>query len=481
MDAQQPPICERSATRLAADIRAGTTTATEAVDAYLSRINEKNDTLNAYITVIEESAREAARAADAARTGENDSEATTAEIGPLHGVPVALKDLRAAKQGVRHTFGSKLFATHESEQTAAIVKRLEAAGAIVLGKTNVPEFGHKIVTQNELGRPTASPVDSSLNAGGSSGGSASAIGAGLAALATGSDAGGSIRIPATCCGVFGLKPSFGLVPVDLRPNAFGRSRHHTVLGPLSRTVEDAALMMDVIAGPHPADPTSVPVDIDFRGAVGQSIADVTVAYSPAFDVFPVDSAVERVVEDALTGFERAGAAVETVEIGHEQSLDELTDAVEVTFATAVHDGIAVRTEATGIDLLDHTDEITPSLRKLAELGEQFGTADVATTGLVRTRVFDAIQSVLSTHDVLVVPTLGRVGFGLDEDVSHRNWDAALTWPFNWTGHPAASVPAGTTEEGHPVGLQIVGRRYEDDTVLAASAAFEAERPWLSDN
>ncbi len=480
MDPQQPPLCERSATRLAADIRAGTTTATEAVEAYLTRIDEKNDTLCAYLTVIEESAREAARAADAARV-ETDSETNTTEIGPLHGVPVALKDLRAAKQDVRHTFGSKLFATHQSERTAVIVERLEAAGAIVLGKTNVPEFGHKIVTQNELGRSTASPVDPSLNAGGSSGGSAAAVGAGLAALATGSDAGGSIRIPATCCGIFGLKPSFGLVPVDSRPNAFGRTRHHTVLGPLSRTVEDAALMMAVIAGPHPADPTSVPVDIDFSGAVGQSIADLSVAYSPAFDVFPVDPAVESVVEDALSGFERAEAAVEEVEIGHNRSLEELTEAVEITFATAVRDGIAVRKKATGIDLLDHPDEITPSLRKLAELGEQFGTADVARTGLVRTQVFDAVQSVLSTHDVLVVPTLGQVGFGLDEDVSHRNWDAALTWPFNWTGHPAASVPAGTTDDGHPVGLQIVGRRYEDDTVLAASAAFEAERPWLSDN
>ncbi len=470
MDEQDPHIWELPATQLASEIQAGARRPTEVVDGYLNRIAAENDELNAYITVIEESAREAAREAETALDRGED-------VGPLHGVPVALKDLRAMKAGVRHTFGSRLFADFEAPRTSVVVDRLEAAGAIVLGKTNTPELGHKGLTQNELVGATASPVDRSLNAGGSSGGSAAAVGAGLAALATGSDAGGSIRIPAACCGVFGMKPSFGLVPIDSRPNAFGTKRHHTALGPLSRTVEDAALVLDVIAGPHPSDPGSVPVDIDFRDAVDRGIDEISIAYSSDLDVFAVDSAVQAVVEDALTGFEAAGATVEAVTVDHGRSMAELSEAVSATFTAAMADAATVLNETSGVDLTAHPDEVSDSLLSMIERGQAVESAGIARTGIVRTELFDAIQSIFGSYDLLVTPTLARPGFGLHEDLGVDEWGAVLTWPFNITGHPAASVPAGRTDAGAPVGLQVVGRRYADDTVLAASAGLEGQRPW----
>ncbi len=472
MDEQEPHLWELSATELASEIRTGAVRPTEAVDAYLDRIAAEDDSLNAYITVIEEPAREAAREAEAALKDDADK-----EIGPLHGVPIALKDLRAMKAGVRHTFGSRLFAEFEAPRTSIMVDRLEAAGAIVLGKTNTPELGHKGLTQNELVGATASPVDRSCNAGGSSGGSAAAVGAGLAALATGSDAGGSIRIPAACCGVFGMKPSFGLVPIDARPNAFGNKRHHTALGPLSRTVADAALMLDVMAGPHPSDPGSVPVDIDFRGAGDRGIEGVAIAYSPDLDVFEVDPAVQAVVEDALDRFAAAGATVDEVSVDHGCSMAELSEAVGAIFNTAMLGAVEVLAESTGVDLTAHPDDVSESLLAMVEAGREYETRDVELSGIVRSQLFDAIQSVLSTHEILVTPTLARSGFDLHEDLGHMEWNAAMTWPFNVTGHPAASVPVGQTDEGRPVGLQVVGRRYADDTVLAASAALESRRPW----
>ncbi|XVH33479.1 amidase (plasmid) [Haloferacaceae archaeon DSL9] len=479
MDVNARTITELSASVLAERIRDGDLTPTDAVDAYLQRIDERDDEINAYVTVTDGLARETAAALDE-RVSEAAGSSVEADLGRLCGVPVALKDLGDAKAGVRHTMGSTLLADagYESPRTSVVVERLEAAGAVILGKTNVPEFGHKGTTDNAVVGPTASPTDPSLNAGGSSGGSAAAVGAGMAALALGSDAGGSIRIPATACGVFGLKPSFGLVPGDSRPNAFRKKRHHTATGPLSRTVADAALAMAVIAGPHPSDPSSIPVDIDYVGAVGRDIGDLRVAYSPDLDVFPVDDDVSSVAEAAVSAFEDAGAAVESVELDHGLTMGELRDAVVTTFSTAMLGANVTIRESFGFDLRDHPETVTDSLLEMLELGEDRTVEDVAATGIVRTRVFDAVQAIFADYDALATPTLGVPGLGLRESLEPTEWEAALTWPFNWTGHPAASVPAGLTDAGRPVGLQLVGRRYEDDTVIAASAAFERERPWL---
>ncbi len=460
-----------STAKLARRIRERKLSPVETTETYLERIDERDEAINAYVTVTGDSAREAAAAAErSVEAGER--------LGPLHGVPVALKDLRDLVEGVRHTFGSKLVADagYTAERTSAVVSRLQEAGAVVLGKTNVPEFGHKGMTDNELVGATASPLAPEYNAGGSSGGSAAAVAAGMASAATGSDAGGSIRIPAAACGVFGHKPSYGLVPIDGRPNAFGLETHHSVMGPLARTVEDAALMLEVTAGQHPDAPASVPVEIDFRDAVDQPVEDLRVGYTPDLGVFPVEEDVRAVAREAVGALADAGAAVEEVTVDHGLSMDEMADAIETTFSTALVGTAETLKQSFGIDLRDYPDQVSDSLLELLAIGDERSVADVAGTGVLRTTLYDAVQASLAKYDLLATPTLATSGMGLHADTG-TDWELALTWPFNWTGHPASSVPAGLTDRGLPVGLQLVGHRYADDTVLAASAALERERPW----
>lgn len=458
-------------TELADSIRTGEITPTDAVEQYLDEIATRDEEINAYVTVTEELAREQAEKAE--QTLKNDE-----EVGPLHGVPIALKDLRDMKEGVEHSFGSALVGNlgFTAPRTTAAVERLEDAGAIILGKTNVPEFGHKGVTDNEYVGATASPLDTDANAGGSSGGSAAAVAAGMASVATGSDAGGSIRIPAAACGIFGHKPSFGLIPINSRPNAFGLKTHHSVQGPLARTVEDAATMLEVTAGYHPRDPSSVPVDIDFIGALEESVEDLTVGYSPDLDVFPVEDGVEATVSDALEDLEAAGATVEPVELDHGLALEELLDDITTTFSTNFVGLVEVLKAELGVDLREHEETISDSLLELIEIGDEKSVGDVAATGLTRTSLFDAVQDTFEEYDLLATPTVGTSRMALHTERG-LDWELALTWPFNWTGHPAASVPAGETDDGGIAAVQLVGLPYQDETVLTASAALERERPW----
>lgn len=490
MTPSAPEDAESPVAALAAAHRQGTRRPTATVETYLDRIAAQDDDLTAFVTVTEDLAREGARSA-AVTAGERASEETPAEAAtgsptrsPLHGVPVAVKDLSDHVAGVPTSFGCALFADYDPGRTAVAVQRLRDAGAVILGKTNTPEFGHAGVTDNEYVGPTANPFDRSRNAGGSSGGSAAAVAAGLAPAAIGSDAGGSVRIPAACCGVVGHKPSYGLVPMDPRPNAFGGHTHHVVRGPLTRTVGDAALLLAVLAGPHRADPESVPVDVDFRAGADAGAADGiegwSVAYSPALDAFAVDDAVATVVEDALAGFEAAGATVDEVTVDHGLSLGELADGVRKTFATDLEGVAETLREAEGLDLREHAEDLSDTFVTFLEEAERITTRDVAATGIPRTRVYDAVEDVLAAHDVLVTPTLGSTAPPLEmAEAAYREWTSTqvLTWPFNWTGHPVVSVPAGIADDGLPVGLQVVGRRYADDEVLRAAAAFERERPW----
>ena len=478
-------LCFMSATELVARIRRGDVSPVEIVDALLARIDEFDGEINAYTTVIEEQARRAAQQAERAVTAGD-------RVGPLHGVPIALKDLLDFKVGVRHTFGSRPFADFVPQWDATCVQRLENAGAIVLGKTNTSEFGHKGTTDNLLCGPTSTPFAPGKNAGGSSGGSAAAVAAGLATVAQGGDGGGSIRIPASFCGVYGLKASFGRVAAASRPNGFFSHTPFIHSGPLTRTVEDAALMLRVTAGPHPRDPLSLPDDgIDYKAAIGRSIADLKIAYSPNLDVFPVDARVEAVVAEAIAAFAEAGAIVEEAGPGLKHSQEELCDLwireVAVSYAE-----LDAGFKKGGVDLLgEHTNELAPEFVELIELGQSLSAVDYKLDDVVRTEVLDALENVFETYDLLVTPTLAVPPFdnacdGNTVGPSEVNGETVnpligwcLTYPFNFIGHPAASIPAGFTPEGLPIGLQIVGRRFADDTVLAASAAFERVRPWCN--
>jgi Asp-tRNA(Asn)/Glu-tRNA(Gln) amidotransferase A subunit family amidase len=467
------------ATVVAERIRRGDLTPTRVLDASLDRIARRNDRLNAYVTVRREAAREEAREAERAL-------AAGGQVGPLHGVPVAVKDLFAYHAGTRHTYGSRVFEGYVPERSAPVVDRLEAAGAIVIGKTNTPEFGNRPTTDNDLVGTTVTPFDTDRTAGGTSGGSAAAVAGGLAPLAQGSDAGGSVRIPAACCGVVGYKPSFGRVPKGNRPNAFDGHSPFVQHGPLARTVADAALMLDVMAGPHPEDPFTHPDEgVDYRGAVDRPVDGLEVAYSPDLGVFPVEPAVRETVADACGALEASGATVHEVDVEYGRSREEIADVWRTYFQTLMA-GVALQVEeAHGVDLLgDHRDEVDPLFVRIVEAGREFAVTGRKRADIVRTDVYDAVQNIFAEYDLLVTPTLGVLPFEttergpteVDGEPADPYLDWILSWVFNMTDHPAASVPAGFVD-GLPVGLQVVGPRLGDERVLAASAAVERHRPW----
>lgn len=471
----------KSAVELAAAIRAGDVSPVTVVEALLERIEARNDRTNAFVTVAEEHARD--RAKEAERAVENG-----AELGPLHGVPVAIKDLNDV-EGLRTTSGSLLFEDRIADSTDPFAQRLIDAGAIVIGKTNTPEFGLGCTTDNRVIGPTGTPFDPTKTAGGSSGGAAAALADRLVPIAQGTDTGGSIRTPASCCHVFGLKPSFGRVPRVSRPNGFNEHTPFSHTGPLTRTVEDAALLLDVMAGPHPGDPFSLPSSgTDYVAATRDPIDDFRVAYSPNLGIYPVSEPVRDVVDDAVTAFEEAGATVDRVDPAFDLDQSDVLDAF-YTFAKVLWDALFDDLEdAHGLDPRGADKEkLRPITVETILESEPVSTREYKAADRTRTRVYDAVSDLLEEYDVLVTPTLGVQPFPLGDypteiegtDIEPlRGW--LLTQPFNFSGHPVGAVPAGLSEDGLPVGMQVVGRRHAEDDVLAASAAVEAVRPWHDD-
>jgi Asp-tRNA(Asn)/Glu-tRNA(Gln) amidotransferase A subunit family amidase len=477
-------LCFLPAIELRRLIAGGDLSPVELVEAHLRRIEARNPALGAYVALMPERARDRARAAERAMAAGRDT-------GPLHGLPVAVKDEDEGEiAGMPLTLGLRQLATHRAKQDSVIVERLQGAGAIILGKTNLPELGHKGTTDNLLFGPTSTPFCPGRNAGGSSGGSAAAVADGLAVAAQGSDGGGSIRIPAALSGCYGLKPSFGRVPFAARPDAF----YHTPFssaGPLTRCVEDAGLMLDVMAGPDDRDPFCLPSSGgSFQAAAANGIRGTRIAYSPDLGTFPVSAEVREVVGAAVSGFAEAGARVEPIEVDLGYSHDRLSDLwksqIALTFACTER---ALR--ADGSDLLGGDSDLPSAVIDYIERGRTSSAIGYKAGDLVRSVVFDAFRDVFERYDFLVTPTTcvsSVPNDGNGETVGPSEVDGVpvdpligwcLTFPVNFTGHPAASVPAGMTAKGIPVGLQIVGPRFGDAAVLAASAAFEQARPWQS--
>jgi amidase/aspartyl-tRNA(Asn)/glutamyl-tRNA(Gln) amidotransferase subunit A len=484
-------VAPGSAAPIVAAIRRGDLSPTAVVEAALDRIDRRDEGLNAVAEVAAEDARR--RAAEIERAvGTGETEETGEAVGPLAGVPVAVKESAAAKTGLRRTLGSVPFRDAVAGGDSTVVERLEAAGAVVVATTNTPELDHQATTDNPLRGPTRNPFDRSRNAGGSSGGSAAAVAAGLVPVAHGKDAGGSLRIPAAWCGVYAFKPTFGRLPAVTRPDGFAddlgvRSSH----GPVTRTVRDAALLLDVLTGHHPRDPSSVPVESgSFRDALDRSVDDLRVAYTPDYGTFPVEPGIRATVEDAVGAFERAGATVESVAVDLGHTHTELTE----TWLSLVGANLAAMAdwlaETEGLDLLrDHREAMTDGLVDLLESGRETTASEYLHHHVVRTAVHDALTDVFETYDLLVAPTVCHPPVpNADEGVTTGPSSVAgeavdprigwcPTYLLNFTGHPAASVPAGTDADGLPVGVQVAGPRFEDETVLAASAAFERVRPW----
>jgi amidase len=468
-----------SAVDIAEGVNSGEYDPVEIVDRFVDRIEERNDVTNAYVNVLADDARERAR--------EVRERVEAGEDLPLAGVPLAMKDLSETKAGVPNTKGLKPLEDNVAEETSVTIRRLEESGAVVVGTTNTPELGHTVRTDNMLQGPTGTPFDPERNAGGSSGGSAAALADGLCALATGSDVGGSLRNPASCCGVVSVKPSHGLVPRGNRTNGY---RGHTpvgVLGPMARDVESLAVMLDVMAGQDRIDPFSVPTPDDYRGAVeaAPDASELSIAYSPDLDIFAVDPRVEEAIGSTLSDFEAAGGTVEEVPLDT-PSKGDLTHAYSVAVTTFFATSVAEIDESLGMDLLgDHADEVPVELQTLVSMGESNDISEYTTVDFPRTDLYHAVEGALEEYDALVCPTLSTPPLTHDEPMpteiggestSGMPTDWTMAWPFNMTGHPVVNVPADTTE-GLPVGMQVVGEPHSEARLLGVAAALEEASPW----
>jgi amidase/aspartyl-tRNA(Asn)/glutamyl-tRNA(Gln) amidotransferase subunit A len=479
-------LVDRGVAALALLIRQRQLSPVELLEACIARIEARNPSLNALVHLGFEEARVAAKAAErAVMAGE--------PLGPLHGVPTALKDLFDAKAGWPTTLGGiRALRDNRARADGNFAQRLQRAGALPVGKTNSPVMGYRGVTDNPLFGPTHNPFDLSRNAGGSSGGSAAAVADGLLPFTVGSDGGGSVRIPAAWCGVYGYKAAFGRVPRVIRPNAFGSAAPFVFDGPLTRSVEDAALVMSAVAGQDPRDPLGLPDTVDWLGALRVSVKGWRIGYSRNLDVFPVDPRVTAATDRAVQAFAEAGAIVEEVELGLKRPQMELSDLWCRMLVPLNLQGLAGVKAATGIDLRrDHHDDLPPEYWRWIEGFAGMSALDWFNDQIVRTEVYDAIAGALERYRLLVSPTLAclpvpNAADGNTLGPTSINGEAVdpligwcLTYPINFSGHPAASIPAGLAD-GLPVGLQIVGRRYADADVIAASAAFERLRPWQAD-
>jgi len=461
-------LCFTPATRLVSMIRRRQVSPLEVTRAVLDRIERVNPVLNAYCTVAAEQALAAARKATRATTGRG-------PVGPLHGVPVSIKDLTPTK-GILTTWGSKIFEDHVPDADAVVVERLKAAGAIVIGKTNTPEFGAGANTFNAVFGVTRNPWNPALTCGGSTGGGAVALATGLAPIAQGTDLGGSLRIPAAFCGVVGLRPSPGLVPAYPVPVVWDS---YSVSGPMARTVGDLALMLSVIAGPDPRSPISYPVDgRSFTAAVRRpTLRGARIAWSADLGVTPVDHAIRRVAEGATAVLRGLGARVDDAH-------PDFTGLIDIVLASRGLSMVARHEEK----LQKWRDVMQENLVKNIDYGLTLRAGDVGRGERLRSELWDRVRTFQERYDFIVTPTTAVGPFPVETTypreingvpmANYIEW-VLLTYAFTVVGLPAISVPCGFTRDGLPVGLQIVGGWRDEASVLRAAAAFEAAAPWAA--
>ncbi|HXA95348.1 MAG TPA: amidase [Candidatus Dormibacteraeota bacterium] len=458
-------LCWMSAATLAPAIKRRKISPVEVMNAVLARVERVNPRLNAFVTLTPDQALKDARAAERAVMTRR------ATLGPLHGVPFSTKDLVITK-GIRTTFGTRLFADNVPIEDAPMVERLRAAGAIQLGKTNTPMMGWIGATHNLLFGITRNPWNLDRTPGGSSGGASAAVAAGLGPLAIGTDGGGSIRIPASLAGIYGIKPTFGLIPIYPFSAAWGLSH----IGPMTRTVADAALMLNAAAGPDARDPFSLPGPrVDYVRAIRGGVKGLRVAWTADLGFAKVvDPEVKALCERAARRFRELGCRVEEVA--------PKWPSPHQAWRTMFLGGIAARL---GPALRERREDVDPGLAAIADETARWGPTQFVQAWFDRLAWEEHPRRLFERHDLLLTPTIACAAFkvGLDGPAEIAGTPTGIydwipfTYPFNMTGHPGASVPCGFTRDELPVGLQILGRRFEDATVLRASAAFEQLAPW----
>jgi len=460
-----PSICQKSASELVQLIRSKELSPVELMEETLKRIEETNPSINAFVALRAELAiREAKALSESIIKGENP--------GPLAGIPMGVKDLEDVK-GMITSFGSIPFRDNLASRDSVQVARLKAAGAIVVGKTNTPEFGFTGFTKNRLYGVTRNPWNRERTPGGSSGGSAAAVAAGMVSLATGSDAGGSTRIPACYSGCFGIKPTFGRVPFGPTPTQLISKT--AVLGPLSRTVEDAALYLDCVKGYHPCDPDSLPPDGEsYVECLKKPLTPLRIGYSPTLGYARVQKEILSLAEKAVKSFEQMGHRVEIWD-------GTLPDVSQAWSELTIHD-IYIQVHQ---DLENIRAEMGKTLVASLDHAKTLSLDSFTENQRIRAELNRTLWDFFDRFDLLLTPTMPTEAFGakgppppeIDGHQIPILWAVAFTYPFNLSGHPAATVRAGLTNAGLPAGLQIIGPRYRDDLVLRAAFAFEQACPW----
>jgi aspartyl-tRNA(Asn)/glutamyl-tRNA(Gln) amidotransferase subunit A len=466
-------ICRTDAVTLAAQIRARQLSAVEVTEAVLRRMAVLEPHIHAFCTPTPDLARETARSIDRRL-------AAGEAVGPLAGVPIGIKDLVATK-GILTAMGSPAYRDFVPDEDDITVERLREAGAVIIGKTNVPELGYSGVGHSPIFPTTRNPWNLALTPGGSSAGSGASVAAGVAPFAIGSDGGGSVRIPSAHSGLFGMKASMGRVALypgcrDERYPGISSWESLEHIGPMSRTVADAALMLSVITGPDPRDRLSIPAgDVDWLAAARPSdMRGKRIAYSADWGYAAVDPEVRRVVGEAVRVFEtELGCIVEEAHPGWD-------DPYPAFWAL-----VAQESDLTGMRKLVEKfgDQMSPHL--VGMILKDWKATDFTDANVVRKSVANHMWRFMQRYDLLLTPTLAVPPFPVHMQgpeiidgrmVGSTEW-LCFTFPMNMTGQPAASVPAGFTKDGLPVGLQIIGRHLADASVLSAAAAFEAACPW----
>ena len=453
-------ICFLTATDLTKRIRSKELSCREVMQAHLAQIERVNPKVNAIVTLVSESALQQADEADEAL-------AQKRKVGPLHGLPVAHKDLVPTK-GIRTTYGSPIFADHVPEEDGLIIKRVREAGAITLGKTNVPEFGAGSQTYNEIFGATLNPYGLSKTCGGSSGGAAVALACGMVPIADGSDTGGSLRNPGNFCNVIGFRTSPGRVPVWPNDAAWFPI---SVQGPMARTVEDTALLLSTMAGPDPCSPIAIaqPGEL-FRQSLERDFNGVRIAWSQDLGGLPVDPRVTNVLSARRTVFENLGCQVDNDE-------PDFSDADEVFKVWR-----AWRMELKFTELLQtHRNQIKETVIWNVEQGMKLTGPQIARAEYKRTELYHRVREFMKHYEYLVLPVNQVPPFDVTEpyvsEIEGTKMETYIDWMkscyfITVTGLPAISVPAGFTDDGLPVGVQIVGRHQDDFGVLQLAHAFE---------
>ena len=456
-----------SATNLRQLIDAKEVSIVELTELFYQRIQDLDPQLNAYLTLCQDDALQQARLAqDAVNQGQ--------PVGPLHGIPISIKDLELTR-GLRSTMGSAVFKDRVPDIDSAVVERVRRAGAIILGKTNTPEFGQSGTTENELGEPCRNPWNTERTPGGSSGGAGAALAAGLCTLATGSDGGGSIRIPASFSGVFGIKPSQGRVP---RYGGYGQpaSNQFSQSGPMSRTVADTALLLQVLAGHDPRDVTSLrETPDDYSANLNSGVQGWRIAWSSDLGYAGVDPEVVQVTSQAAQVFTELGASVEETNLTLEDPFPAFFD----LFATGTYTSYSQLLE-------QNSSELTHYVRSTLEYAATLTAADFSRALLRVDQLRRQMELFFDDYDLLLTPTMAVPAFPIGQRPSviggkevNPFWGyLPFTFPINMTGQTASSVPCGFSSDGMPIGLHIVGPKGSEAQVLQASAAFEQAHPWI---